>query len=246
MKSLVCISLLLLFVSCKKEHAPDCVTATGPDVSSVRELGSFHTINLNDNMDVYLQKGTEFRVEAVAGKYIMDKISAAVQSGTLVLENKNTCNFVRGYKRRVKFYITVPEIKQVTNNAVGTIYFDENFSQDSAITVSAQSSGDIYVKGKFGDLYTTSHGNGDIYLSGSAKMLEVYTNGTNYVRAENLSILNYVYISTYSIGDVYLSLNPNVQFDYLIWDEGNIYFTGTPAVIRQLSDGTAKGKAIQK
>lgn len=243
-----CIFLIIFFAFsfCKKEHAPDCITATGPDVSSIREVGEFHGIDLNSDMDLYIYKGSEFKVEVVGGKYIMDKIAASVQSGTLVLENNNRFNFVRGYKRRIKINVTVPTLHDVFNYAVGTIYFDANYSQDSLINIGARSSGDIYVNGTFGSIYTSSHGNGDLYFNGKAQQLQIYTNGTNFTHAENLDVFGYIFVDLYSIGDVFLNLNSNNQLDYNIWDEGNIYYSGNPKGINQTNTSTAKGKAIHR
>lgn len=238
--------LLSFLFSCQKEHAPDCFTANGADVSDIRSLGTFRSIDLNDNMDLTLFKGAEFKVEVICGENIMDKIATSVQSGTLIIDNNNKCNFVRGYKRRIKVNVTVPSINRVTNNAVGTIVFDSNYQQDSIINIGAGSSGDIYINGTFGEIYTSSHGNGDLYFNGTADRLIVYSNGTNYTNAEKLVVKYDIFINTYSIGDTHLSLNSANTLDFYIWKDGNIYYTGTPAAVHELSDGTAKGKLIKQ
>lgn len=241
----IAIALFLTF-SCQKEHAPDCFTANGADVSDIRNLGSFNSIELNSNMDLTIFSGTEFKVEVIGGENILDKIATSVESGTLMIENNNRCNFVRGYKRRVRINVTVPYITRVTNNAVGTVVFDANYQQDSIIYLGAGSSGDMYINGKYGIIVTSSHGNGDLYFNGTAKQLQVYTNGTNYTRAENLDVSGYIYISTYSIGDTYLKLNSKNVVDCYIEDDGNIYYTGDPVMINILSDGSAKGRLIKQ
>lgn len=237
--------MIAVFTYCKKENAPDCFSATGADVSEVRDLGSFYAIELNANMELNLKSGSDYKVEVVAGEYIKDKISASVKSGTLILDNNNTCNFVRGYKRVIRINVTVPFITKVTHNAVGNIYFDEGYHQDSTLNIRAESSGDTYIRGNFGNIFTSSHGNGDMYLSGTAKQLNVYSNGTNYTWAEALKVSGYIFISTASIGDTYLHLNSTNELDYYIEKDGNIYYTGTPAKQQELSDGTAKGKLIK-
>lgn len=63
----IAIALFFTF-SCQKEHAPDCFTANGADVSDIRNLGSFNSIELNSNMDLTIFSGTEFKVEVIGGE----------------------------------------------------------------------------------------------------------------------------------------------------------------------------------
>jgi hypothetical protein len=237
---------VLLFTSCKKENAPDCLTPNGDDVSELRDLSEFRSIELNSDIEVTLLSGTLQKVEVIAGEYISDKINCSVTNGTLVIENLNKCNFVRGYKRKVRIKATLPYVTHILNNGVGDIIFDRDFKQDSTLNLNAGSSGDIYVKGSFDKIVTNSDGNGDLYFDGTANQLNAYSKGTNYTYAQNLDVRYYIFISTYSLGDTYLKLNSTTTLDYYIWKDGNIYYTGNPNSINELSDGTAKGKAIKE
>lgn len=91
-----------------------------------------------------------------------------------------------------------------------------------------------------------SHGNGDIYLQGSANNLLVYTNGTNYTHAENFRVSDLAYISSYSLGHAYFNLKGTATFQYYIWSEGNVYYSGNPGTIANLGNSDAKGQLIQR
>jgi hypothetical protein len=236
---------LTAFLSCKKENEFDCFKSTGTDITEVRYPGAFKYIEVYDKIDVTIVKGAEYKVEVTAGKHIIGNISTKITGDVLQLENNNKCNFVRGYKREIKIKITTPYVIKVTNDGVGDITFAESFQQDT-LFIRAENSGDTYVNGTFGQVQTSSHGNGDIYFTGSAKSLLIYTNGTNYIRADNFVVSDYIFISTYSIGDAYLNVEGLGLLDYYIWDAGNIYYKGNAKAIRNLSEIEAKGKAIQK
>jgi len=141
-------------------------------------------------------------------------------------------------------HITTPYLKRIFHNGVGPVTF-ENFTLDT-VNVKAENSGDTYLNGTFDVINTSSHGNGDMYLSGWTRNLNVYSKGTNYTHAENLTVRDYIFISTSSLGDTYLNANGLGLLDYYVWSDGNIYYTGKPASIRELSDGSAKGQVIKE
>jgi hypothetical protein len=223
----------------------DCLKSNGSEVTVQRNLGTFNEIIVNDKIDLTVIQGSEFRVEVTAGKNIIDNIAIENRHSVLEINNNNKCNFVRGYKRRVLVTVTVPFIKRVTNNGVGTVRFGNDFVQNT-IFVRAENSGDVHVHGNFSKLQTSSHGNGDIYLNGSCDTLFVYMFGTNFLRAENLKINDYTFIETISIGDCSLNAPSGGTLECNLWRSGNIYYSGDPAVVNNFSDGSAKGRLIKK
>lgn len=237
--------MVLLGISCKKENAFDCFKPNGKETSETRSIGIFDSVEVRDKFDVTISSGNDYSVEVTAGKNIIHNISTKITNRHLVIENNNKCNFVRGYKRKMKIHITTPRIKKLYNNGVGPITFDANFKQDT-LTVRAENSGDTYINGTFLVVYTSSHGNGDMYLKGSAKQLLVYSKGTNFTHAEDFSVTELVYISSYSLGDARFNVAGSKEFNYYIWSDGNIYYKGNAVLTKELSDGSAKGKAIKE
>jgi hypothetical protein len=237
--------ITLLFIACKKENALDCFKSNGQEISEARSVGDFSEIHVFDKIDVTIFKGSDYKVEVVCGKNIVKNISVKVIGGILNINNNNTCNFVRGYKRRVVVNVTVPYLSRIENLGVGTIRFDKNFSQDT-LFIRTKSSGDIHLNGTYHTIKTTANSNGDIYLSGSCNSLYVYTQGANFLYAKNLQVTNYMFVETLSIGDCYVTAPNGGVFEYNIWRSGNIYYTGNPATVNNFSDGSGKGSAIKE
>jgi len=138
----------------------------------------------------------------------------------------------------------VPYIKFILNDGVGTIRISSDFVQDTLL-VRAESSGDIYVNGVYNQIRTSSHGNGDIYINGSANSLFVYAFGTNFLKAENLKVTDYVFIETFSIGDCSIDASQLKTLEFNIHKDGNIFYRGEPASISDFSTYTRKGRAIK-
>jgi len=239
-----CLFFVFLLSSCKKDNALDCFKSNGKDVSEIRNTSSFNTIKIESKIDANILKGTVFNVEVIAGKHIIKNVSTKVVNGALVVDNQNTCNFVRGYKRSIVVNITVPYTKYVVNNGVGTIRFAEDFAQDTLL-IRAESSGDVYINGNFNQIRTSSHGNGDIYINGSTNSIFVYANGTNFLHAQNLRIKDYAFVETYSIGDCFLNAGEVKKLEINIHKDGDIYYSGQPQELIDYSNYQRKGRAIQ-
>jgi hypothetical protein len=240
--------LYLLFIlsalSCTKQNAFDCFKSNGKEKSDMRYPGSFNELSVYDKIDLRIVNGPDYKVEVIAGEHLLKSISTKVEDGVLRIENNNKCNFVRGYKKTIKVIVTVPKLAKVNNYGVGPITFAEDYKQDS-LKIHIENSGDVYVNGQFAEIRSSSHGNGDLYLNGSAKSLLIYTNGLNYTFAENFLVSDYTYISTYSIGHVYFNFTGLAKFTYYIWSAGNIYYKGVPGTVEYLG-GDGSGKLIKE
>jgi len=236
---------VFLFGSCRKENAVDCFKPNGDVITETRYPGEFTKIEMNDKIEVTVFQGPGFKVEVQAGKNIIKNISTRVSDGLLKIENKNTCNFVRGYKKHIRVKVTLPELHSVLNNGVYSLIIDEDFKQDS-INIRAESSGDIHLNGTYGSIKAHSNGNGDVYIKGKCNSLSVFINGTNFLRAEELTVNDYAYIETLSMGDCYFNATALKKFEYYIWGEGSIYYRGEPGTMSGVLDAACKGKVIKK
>lgn len=247
MRSSFSISVLIfLFVvmSCTKDNRWDCFKSYGKTISEIRDVPAFIKVKSNDKVNVTIYQGSEQKVEVVAGKNIIESIKTSVEDGVLIIEDRNVCNFVRGYKHYIQVNITVPYLRNVENNSVANMTIDGSFKQDS-IFVRAENSGNTYVYGSYKSISASSHGNGDIYLSGTCDMLFAYSFGTNFLQAFNLTVKNYIFVDNWSLGDCNVNASsPNLLLEYHIADAGNIRYKGNPN-IQGLIDEGAKGKVIK-
>lgn len=207
-------------------------------------MGEFNEVEIADKMEVEITYGKEHQIQISAGDHLLSNISTEVNNGVLKIDNRNTCNFVRGYKRMIHVTITMPYLKRVVHKGVGPIVI-KDLQQDS-IFLRAENSGDIHLTGNFKEIKTSSHGNGDLYLDGSTNSLMIYSFGTNYARAENMLVASYIYIETYSIGDAHLKLSGNAQLDYKISGKGNVYYSGEPVLIRRLNPEDTGGSLVKE
>ncbi len=235
--------VIVLACSCKKDGMMDCFKSNGKASTETRYPGSFSAIKVYDKIDVVICQGPECKVVLAAGSHVIKNILTEVKDGELQIKNNNSCNFVRGYKKKTRLTITVPLLSQLRHMGVGEIKFEGNFTQDS-LSIMAESSGDIRLNGTFNSLRIASNGNGDIYLAGSCRQLNAYMKGTNYLYARDLAIGHSVFVETLSVGDCYINAASAAILNSHIWRSGNVYYRGNPPSINSVYGSGSKGRLI--
>lgn len=227
--------LIGAFISCNKSSAPDCFKTTGEQTVLTRTLTPFDSLQLDSYLDVTLKTGNEYKVEIFGGANMLEKISTSVEGKKLVIENKNQCNFVRGYKHHITLTVTAPKYKFVVTNSIGNIATASDFAQDTFVV--RTEAGDVTIQGTFNEVRTSSHGNGNVYFKGKTNNLQSYMNGTNYLYAEEGYIKDYVFVESISIADAYVKAPDGGLVEYHIWKTGNLYYKGNPAQLKGKIEG---------
>lgn len=221
----------------------DLFKTTGKIITQKREVTGFNCIYLNDKIDLFLIQDSTFKVEVEAGTNLQSLIRTELDGETLKVHNDNRQNWVRGYKHKVKVYISAPYFKHIDNDGVGTIQSVNTITQN-LITIRTSNSGDLKLDVNTNTVLSSAHGNGDIYLTGTTNSIESDFTGTNFLYAKDLKILNYVYLHDVSIGHAYLTAPENGLMDIKIERDGNVYYTGNPTKINLTRIG--KGDLIKE
>jgi hypothetical protein len=233
--------LSFYFNSCKKENAFDCIKPTGKIISETRNVSNFHTIIVEDKIDVYL-KQDNFNVMVKAGKNLINNVRTEVKNETLYVSNNNKCNFIRDPKKKIEVYIDLPYLKYLKHIGSGNIYSLNTFIQDSLI-IRMETPGDVHLQVQTHYLGGSTHGNGDLYVSGKTDYFYYNFNGTNFIYAENLQVNNYIYLESHSVGDAFVNAD-NIGMDVALFTNGNVYYSGNPVFLNYSSKG--KGKVVKK
>ncbi|MGE0567516.1 MAG: DUF2807 domain-containing protein [Bacteroidia bacterium] len=241
MRFLTIISLFIL-ISCNKPDAPDCFKQNGKTVTIERKLESFKALKSDAHIDIVIANSNEYKAEITGPANLLDKVDLSVNSNTLVVENKNSCNFVRGYKQSISIKIYAPKYDFVVANSVGNISTTPDFNQDTLVVRSE--GGDFYIYGNYNEIRTSSHGNGNMYLRCNMNRLYVYMNGTNYLYANEANIASFVFIESISVADAYIKAPESGTLLYNIWKSGSIYYTGNPQSVDGIISG--KGTVVKK
>jgi hypothetical protein len=229
-KHLIWILCLTTMLSCKRENMCDCVKSTGTENTIYHDVKDFNCIYVKDKMDLHLTQGPNFEVRVEAGRNLQKLIKVELQGETLNVFNTNRCNWVRGYKHKINVYITAPYFKHLKHGGLGIIESVGTIVQNE-ISLRTENSGDFHLDVNTDRVVCSAHGNGDTYLTGTTKKLENDYTGTNYLYAYGLTITDYVYLHSVSIGHAQINAPENGLMDIVIDRTGNIYYKGDPATI---------------
>jgi hypothetical protein len=221
---------MLAFNACKKESMCDCVKSSGPTNVIYHDVKDFNCIYLRDKMDLYLTQGPEFEVRVEAGANLQPLIKTELDGETLKVFNNNRCNWVRGYKHKIKVYITAPYFKHLRHAGLGTIESVNTIVQDT-ISLRTENSGDFKLDLNTYRIAGSAHGNGDMYLTGTTNRLESDYTGTNFLYASDLTVTGYIYLHSVSIGHAHIKAPENGLMDITLDRSGNVYYTGNPNTI---------------
>ncbi|GIV26237.1 MAG: hypothetical protein KatS3mg027_0051 [Bacteroidia bacterium] len=239
-KNALLVLVVLFIFSCKKENAFDCAKPTGKIITESRNTSYFHTIVTQGKIDLYLKQGN-FSIQVKAGKNIIKNIETKIENETLYLANNNKCNFIRDPQKKIEIYIQLPELKYLKHNGSGNIYSESTFIQDTLI-LRIESPGDVHLNVQTHYFGGSTHGNGDLYITGITDYFYYNYNGTNYIYANDLKVQNYVYLESHSVGHAYVNLD-NIGMDAALFSNGNIYYSGNPTYLSYKSKG--KGRVIK-
>jgi hypothetical protein len=151
MKKLIYIGIIVLFLGCNSENAPDCFQASGEIVQeSFNDLDAFKRILVFNRVKLYISQGDTLSVVVETGENLLNEIKVRVEDSILKVSNGNSCNYVREYGI-TKVYVTAPEIDEIRNSSglavedIGLIRFNDLalISEDPEVLDILHSDGDF-------------------------------------------------------------------------------------------------------
>ncbi|MBI4946740.1 MAG: DUF2807 domain-containing protein [Bacteroidetes bacterium] len=237
----VCLFLICVIPSCKKENRWDCIKRTGEQTTDTRTLPPFTKIYLKDNIDVFITQGAVQEVKIESGKNLTSLIKTKVIDGELRISNDNKCNWARSYKKgTIEVYITLPTLIRIEHDGSGQVK-SQNTIMCDVINIQTKESGDVELSLHANTTFLQCLGSSDITLHGTSSNLGIYHVSEGYLYCEDFPV-DVMWGGSYSSGNEYL--NVKLSLGVTIGWVGNIYFTGNPSTIE--TKGKGQGKLIHQ
>ncbi|MBL7882473.1 MAG: DUF2807 domain-containing protein [Bacteroidia bacterium] len=222
-----------LFSGCAEENMCDCIKRTGTIINESRALAPFNRVLTEDNLNVYISHDSVQEVIVEAGENIVPLIETDVVNGTLIIRNKNRCNWTRSYDKPLNVYLKMPVIQYIINNGTAPIKSKNIISCDS-IDIQTMSSGDIDLLLNVNKINSRIFGSGDVILTGYANEHSCDIGGTAYLYCKNLTT-SYTYIHTYTIGPSEIKTTNTMVAK--IDGKGDVFCYGNPVNAEVLKNG---------
>jgi len=224
----VLLALLSGISSCKKSGA-ECFTSAGTVIKQARIITDFDTIIAKQNVDIILTQDTLNSVVVEAGEKIIAGIKTIIENRQLVIDNTNTCNWVRSYDKPLNVYIHVKNLRKIWYLSAGNITSTNVLTSASFLLDVWGGCGSIDLSLNVTQGYIYEHqGTADITLRGRSVFDYVVLGDFGPLQLKDLST-DYSYVSNTGTNDCYV--NVIKYLDATIRSIGNIYFTGKPDTV---------------
>jgi hypothetical protein len=240
LRLVACLLLLnFTFQSCNQENAFDCVKSTGPRVTEERTVAAFHTIVLEDNIDLYLDTRVASNATIEAGKNLIPKIDFSYKGDTLVISNKNSCEWVRSYKYPVSVTIGIPaESLALVHQGYGKITNAGSLPLSDLSVLSLDAGGDIELTIRSNSLTIYSNSHALINIAGQVTTSYIWINkGIGRIHAENLQAQ---YCKVQQEGSNEIRVFPIQKLNVEILQSGNVAYYHQPAELTSRIRGTGR------
>lgn len=201
---------LILLTSCSDDDdINSCVEATGPITSEIRVVDSFHSVSLQGVGNILLTQGPtqSLRIETHEG--VLNNLKTTVVNEVLQIDFESC---LQGEINQLDIFITIPEIRRLELDGVGTITAQNNFDLDN--------------------LSLGLRGVGDITINGTTDLLEINSLGVGNVHAfEMISDMCNIVLS--GVGNVEVTVNS--ELDVVISGAGNVFYRGDPTITTDIA-----------
>lgn len=169
--------LVLPAISCNNNLAGE-----GENVTEVRNLDVFDSIELETDAEVLLTQGPSQEVRVEAQRNILDVLTTEVSRGRLQIgASKNL-----GEHNPIRLHITMPNVAALIVNGSGAIN-GQNMMSVNDMRLEVDGSGDITLHVIAQNLQSIVDGSGDMNLQGRTNGLVVNVAGSGNVRAFDLT-----------------------------------------------------------
>ena len=234
---LILLAMLQGIFSCKKS-GEDCFTSTGSIIRQVRVVTDFDTIIARENVDIILTQDTVNSVEVEAGEKIIGGIKTEIDNRQLLINNNNTCNWMRSYDKPLNVYVHVKNLRKIYYLSAGNITSTNVLTPASFMLDVWGGCGSIDLSLNINQGFIYEHmGTADITVRGKAIYNSVVLGDFGFLQLKDLKT-DYTYVSNTGTNDCYV--NSGRYLDATIRSIGNIYYMGKPDTIRANITGTGQ------
>lgn len=188
MKQLSVIILLLIFIGCDNDNAPDCLKTTGSVISKEIELADFNRILINNEFNVTITQAAEQRVILSMGENLIDDVSFDLNSNMLEITNNISCRWTRNYNFPT-LEISHPNLEMIQIKGGSIITSNGTLTYPNLSFISEESNGNISLNINAPNLSIDSNEITNYSVSGSVSNLNlIYSSGNGRFEGADLMV----------------------------------------------------------
>lgn len=228
--SYIILLMALFLFSCKKAEDRSCFKSAGDDSEQTISIsGNIDSLFLYDNIIYNLIPDTVEKVVLKGGENLLNFATVAFENNGLTIENKNRCNFLRSYQKKITANIHFNQIRYLYFQGSEPLTAIDTLKSGEfrAIIRDGAGSVDLTVDQGYTSVVIT-HGYGDFTLRGKSTItfLNCFTNSfcdaTTHITSER------IIASSNTQADMKINAD-GIRLDATIQRAGNIICHGEPS-----------------
>ncbi len=230
---------LCLLCGCQREQMDHCVMSTGNIHTELRSMDGYHSIDLDDRIDLVMEHGSATTIAVEAGENLIDQVITEVRDSVLYIRNDNRCNWVRSFKPRITVSVPVEVVRKLTLRGTGDVTARDTIVRHEFGLEQWGAMGTVDLLLDVNVVKIGLHtGAGNVVIKGMAGHLAEYYSGMLGIIDASQLMARYVSINSSGVGDMRCWATDGM--DVQILDAGDVYYRGDPLEFYSLITGTGR------
>ena len=206
---------------------------TGKVASKSFSLESFDKIEVHTGIALVVTQGETPSISVVTGENLINDIEVFVKNGTLILQDRTTCNWVRDYGQTT-VYVTAPNLTEIISKTEQDISSANELTYFNLKLIALDhggesGTGDFHIQVNNDTTEINSNNVAGFYISGKTVnfIIGLYE-GNGLVKAQQL-ITYSVFLFHRGSNDIYI--HPINDISGNIYSTGNVYCSPEPPIV---------------
>ena len=206
---------------------------TGKVASKSFSVENFDKIEVHTGIALVVTQGETPFINVVTGENLINDIEVFVKNGTLILQDRTTCNWVRDYGQTT-VYVTAPNLNELISKTEQDISSTNLLTYpELKLTATDQAgeagTGDFHIQVNNDVLEINSNNVAGFYLSGTTvNLIAGFYEGNGILKAQDL-ISYSVFLFHRGSNDLYV--HPTNDISGNIYSTGNVYCSPKPPIV---------------
>lgn len=232
MKWYYIIILSFSFLACKKANERACWKSVGDQTSVEIGLPEFNYVFLGPHLKYTLVQDTVNKIRITGGENMVGFVSAEMVNGIMTIENNNTCNFLRTYKKELEVELHFKDLVKVQFEGTKPLVCANQLQLQNIVFVIRDGAGhvDLDINANALDLVVT-HGWGNFNLHGSVNYLRLEVRSNGFGDSYDMSVNDSLHVITSSQDDVKVNCDGAFMRAEII-EDGDIWYKGIPTSLQ--------------
>jgi hypothetical protein len=219
------ISILSVF-GCDSENAMDCFKTTGEIVQQEVSLESFNSIEVLDEVDIYLFNSDKQKVIIKAGENLISKIHLDVNDQLLSITNDNRCNWRRS-PENPGIYIYSDDLSKISIFDFSNFYSLDSLILDN-LHIFSDGTGNFDMTLVVDSLSIKSTYISNFKLRGEAYYLQIDFSDDSQFLGQDLKSS---YCEIIHNGSNRIEIYPIITLAGTLYSTGNLYYFNNPDIL---------------